>query len=291
MRSIQDSLTIIQSSFAGDEDRNIFKNYIEYIRFPLFKKFENDMKVEFSFPITFLVGANGSGKSSILHALYGSPRRKSTSDFWFSTVVDPIRSEPGTSHCFIYGFKSPISKLNAEVLKIRRTNVTNPDYWEPARPQTGFGMEIDIPADAHDDEVPASRERWSPLQKPVKYLDFRYELSAFDKYFYFGDKPNTVTMHSKQDYLRRYASPLNIALNTTRHSHYERKSYRKILPNEAVEAISFILGKSYSGVLLIEHDFYKKGEKNYSVYYKTEYGSYSEAFSGSGETAVVSFSK
>lgn len=283
MKSSLESLTIITQMFQRDSPRNIFKNYIEYIRFPLFKKFNEDMRIDFSFPITFLVGQNGSGKSSVLQALYGAPMNKSTSDFWFSTEVDPI----GPSHCYIYGFLSAESKLNAEVLKIRRSNRTNPDYWEPARPQVSLQMQTEIPAQATNNEVPASRERWSPLSKTVSYMDFRYELSAFDKYFYFGEKPNTKTMKSKQDYLRRYTKPLKTALGISRYNFAKRKSRRIMLTVEAIEIISYILGKAYTSAMLIEHDFFKKGTKDFSVYYTTEHGSYSEAFSGSGETAVV----
>jgi predicted ATPase len=283
MKNSLESITTLTLMFNRDSHRNIFKNYIEYIRFPLFKKFNENMKIDFTFPITFLVGQNGSGKSSVLQALYGAPMNKSTSDFWFSTEVDPI----GPSHCYIYSFLSTESKLNAEVLKIRRSNRSNPDYWEPARPQMSLQMNTEIPSQATGNEVPESRERWSPLIKTVSYMDFRYELSAFDKYFYFGEKPKTITMRSKQDYLRRYAKPLKIALGTSRYTFGRRRSLRIILSAEAIEIISYILGKAYTSAMLIEHDFFKKGTKDFSVYYTTEHGSYSEAFSGSGETAVV----
>ena len=38
--------------------------------------------------MTVLVGKNGSGKSSTLHALFGSPNGYNLGDFWFSTEVD-----------------------------------------------------------------------------------------------------------------------------------------------------------------------------------------------------------
>ena len=40
--------------------------------------------------MTVLIGKNGSGKSSTLHALFGAPQGYTCSDFWFSTDVDPI---------------------------------------------------------------------------------------------------------------------------------------------------------------------------------------------------------
>ena len=74
----------------GMKQKNIFKNYIEYIIFPYYKNLLPNSKIDFEFPLTILVGKNGSGKSSTLHALYGAPLNKSCSDFWFSTEVDPI---------------------------------------------------------------------------------------------------------------------------------------------------------------------------------------------------------
>jgi hypothetical protein len=36
----------------------IHKHYIEHIRFPFFRNLENNTKITFDFPITFLVGKN-----------------------------------------------------------------------------------------------------------------------------------------------------------------------------------------------------------------------------------------
>lgn len=46
-----------------------------------------------------LVGKNGTGKSSVLQAIYGCPQNKSTGDYWFSTDVDPI--EDGKTSIFM----------------------------------------------------------------------------------------------------------------------------------------------------------------------------------------------
>ena len=50
--------------------------YIQYIRFPKFKNFEKNLKVNFEYPLTVVVGKNGSGKSGLLHALFGAPEYK-----------------------------------------------------------------------------------------------------------------------------------------------------------------------------------------------------------------------
>lgn len=77
------------------KEKGLFKNYIEYIVFPYYKNLVPGTKINLKFPITILVGKNGSGKSSTLHALYGAPYWKSCADFWFSTEVDPIKETGG----------------------------------------------------------------------------------------------------------------------------------------------------------------------------------------------------
>ncbi len=151
-----------------------FKNYIDYIRFPFFKSIAHGTKMEFAFPFTVLIGKNGSGKSSVLHALYGAPKNKSVSNFWFSTNIDPIKESPdGDRHCFIYAYMKDGKSL--EVLKTRIKNKDNPDYWEPSRPVQKYGMEMPT-----GDQ---KGKRNDPITMNVIYRNFRSMLSSFDKYF------------------------------------------------------------------------------------------------------------
>jgi ATPase involved in DNA repair len=87
------------------EDK-VFEKYIDNIYFPYYKNFEEFSKITFDFPLTVIVGKNGSGKSSILHALYGCPKGKNPANFWFSTATDPIIDGNGKNnrHCFVYSF-------------------------------------------------------------------------------------------------------------------------------------------------------------------------------------------
>ena len=62
---------------------NVFPGYITHIRFPRYKNIADGTRIEFTFPVTALVGSNGSGKTSVLNALYGAPTRKSTGQYWF----------------------------------------------------------------------------------------------------------------------------------------------------------------------------------------------------------------
>ena len=102
-----------------------FKNYIEYIVFPYYKNLFPNSKIDFEFPLTVLVGKNGSGKSSTLHALYGAPLNKSCSDFWFSTEVDPINENSDKDrNRFFYGYRedsnSNIKEVKEKVLRLKK---------------------------------------------------------------------------------------------------------------------------------------------------------------------------
>ena len=160
--------------------------YLKHIRFPCFRNLEQGLRIDFNFPLTAIVGQNGGNKSSVLRAVYGCPGNNSIGKFWFSTHVDPI-DEHGGRPRFIYGYYQPEAKKDVEVIKtrIRKTferkvngrdvKRKDPDYWETARPSIRDGMER-MPKEG-------SKTRWKTIKKNVLFMDFRSEISAFDKYF------------------------------------------------------------------------------------------------------------
>lgn len=258
---------------------NAFRKYIDYIQFPYFRNLEKDTRITFEFPLTVFVGQNGSGKSSTLHALYGSPHKKTPYDYWFSTAVDPIVevSEGGDRHCFFYVYKNWEGK-ELEVLKLRIFKRNNPDYWETSRPVISYGM-----------KKLSEGKRNKPIEKDVVYIDFRSELSAFDKYFYFKTPRQTKTIKNKQDFLRKYSFFLKKIIDETEPNiiRYKKKQNEplKSLSNEELKQVSFILGKKYKSGKIVRHKLFE--EWGYSVLFQTNDYSYSEAFAGSGEIAVV----
>lgn len=258
---------------------NAFRHYIEYIQFPYFRNLNKDTKITFDFPLTVFVGQNGSGKSSTLHALYGAPKKNTPYDFWFSTAVDPIKevSEGGDRHCFFYVYKDT-HNVEREVLKLRIFKRNNPDYWETSRPVLSYGMtRLD------------GGKRNEPVTKNVVYIDFRSELSAFDKYFYFKTPRPSKTVKTRQDYLRKHSVFLKKVIDGQ-----ERViiRYRKQLNDpmrvfsaDELKHISTILGKKYISGKIVRHRLFE--EWGYSVVFETTDYTYSEAFAGSGEMAVV----
>lgn len=283
----------IKSQFEHDKNFSHFPDFITDIHFPCFKGLEKDSAINFRFPITALIGKNGCGKTSILQALETAPEGKSYTQKWFSTSVDPIPEEPRPA--FWYSFNSVEAKKNVEILNIRIKKDKNPDYWEPSRPLVKYGMkkfeETQIPLPG------ALKTRWRGTQKEVIYLDFRGELSAFDKYFYFGDRPNTKTMQTKQDYIRRYSPYLKKAMDGHIQTSFKFRKKFKIkeiqpLTTDEITTVSSILGKQYDKIKIIIHSFY--GQLGESVQFRqanlqseTFQGVYTEAFAGSGESAIV----
>ncbi len=287
--------TEISTLFDNHKKHAVFKKFINYIRFPYFKNLKQDLKIEFNYPITFLIGGNGVGKSSILHAIYGAPKNYTVANFWFNTALDPIKDINDNRHCFVYSYTTEFSKQDVEVLKTRiqskdkKTGKINPDYWEPARPKKAFRMIA--PGRGHDKkETSNSGDRWNLIERKVFYMDFRYSLTAYDQYFYFGVKPQCKTLKSKQDIIRKYSKLLREAFSQKK----SRKSYSRTakkpitLTSDELKAVNVILGKDYTEAQITEHNFYQGLHIGFAIKYKVRSGlSYSEAYAGSGETAIV----
>ena len=271
----------------------VFDNYIEQIRFPFFKKISRNQDITFDFPFTALVGPNGSGKSSVLQALFGATSGNSVSDFWFSTNIDPIVESGSDINRFIYKFKPKGYKKSVEVLNKRtqRSKTVNqnadPDYWESARPSTKDGMEKMPPFDLKDKNF-RSETRWKAVNKDVTYIDFRSEISAFDKSFYFGDFEARPTIRNKKDFLRHRSNALNSCINSgvvpTTWFTKKLKKLRLLSPLE-LEWTNKILGKNYLSAKILLHDFFN--QSGFSIIFNKKDQSYSEAVAGSGEVAVV----
>lgn len=283
-------LSIIQSLLKMLNEGH-FHPYIDYIRFPAYKKFAKDTKINFLFPITALVGQNGSNKSSVLRAIYSCPEKQSLSSFWFSTDLDTLPKD----NAFVYAYYNTEAKRTVEVVKTLVNKKLNGhqllDYWEPSKPRAKYGME---PFIYKEGMKGCSQTRWNTIQKDVVYLDFRHTaISAFDKCFYFGQLRKTKTIRSKQDYIRRRSRLLNKFLKQGGETYLYRNKNKVIsktsLAPDLVEKISNILDKDYTEILIIKHTFFSDEPADTIILRTPELGqNYTEAFAGSGEFSVIS---
>lgn len=260
--------------------------YVSHIRFPRYKNLVPDTRIDFEFPITALVGINGTNKSSILRAIQGSPGNENLGTYWFSTSTDPISESKEQRNAFVYGYYHDGAKKIVEVLKTRVQKEEDPDYWEPSRGLTTYGME------RMDQGAPGNKNktRWDTLSKPVVYIDFRQTISAFDRSFYYG--PGRVTtLRERKELLRRRSPHLQNAikndLKTYEFYNQERivGSENRLLTNVELAAVSKILGREYVEIRWIRHNFFDV--PGATCLMKTDGLSYTEAFAGSGEFAVV----
>lgn len=260
---------------------NKMEPFIRHIRFPFYKNLVEGARIDFTFPITVFVGQNGTNKSSVLKALYGTPNGYSLGNLWFSTSIDPI--EDGGRSRIIYGYYDKDTSKVVEVIKTRIKKDEDPDYWEPSRPLTADGM---IPPHSKEESCNRTKTRWKAIDKKVVYIDFRSQLSAFDKFFYHGSSVGSL---SKKNFIRRESIHLRKVIDEEKSS-YVRYGKRKVFANRLcnkseVEQISAILGREYSSVRLVNHSFFNV--QSTTAILETSHLDYSEAFAGSGEFAVA----
>ncbi|MCC1498269.1 ATP-binding protein [Alcanivorax sp. 1008] len=261
--------------------------YISHIRFPNFKNIAKDEELKLNFPLIALVGANGSGKSSILHALYGAPKDQSTSRFWFSTDLDPISDNKSNPSRYIVGhWNDSVSKI-VETRKARVSKPARLDYWEPTKRTSGDHMEKVPPVKPGITGL--SKDRWNPPEKDVVYINFKCEFGSFDKYFYF-DTGRTLDENHRD--MRREAKRIRKVICQNLSSltlyGYEKIIENRDLSNKEIDAISTILGREYQAARLVRHRLYPGGRgEDISVLFNRGF-EYSEAFAGSGEVAIVS---
>ncbi|MCO7515744.1 AAA family ATPase [Pseudomonas guariconensis] len=257
------------------------KSYITHARFPKFKGIEPGTQIDFNFPLTALVGANGIGKSSILHALWGMPFGYTTSKFWFATELDPIEGSRKDPQRYVYGHWNESYNGIVETRKARLGS--KEDYWEPYRRSEADGMPP-IPPEKYDGK---SKDRWNPVRRKVVYINFKMTFGSFDRYFYTdeGGDHNRSSMKLEATRLKRI-----IAENRQSYKHGPRQKLfeNRPLTEEELFHVSNILGREYKSAQLVRHSLYPGNRgQDMSVVFKRGL-EYSEAFAGSGEIAAVS---
>ncbi|HMQ11014.1 MAG TPA: AAA family ATPase [Oligoflexia bacterium] len=285
-----DEIEEIKNRFQKGKEYN---PYISFIKFCSYKNLVPESELIFEFPLTLLIGKNGTNKSSILHALYGCPEGNSTGEYWFESYVDLIKQRS----VYWYKYISDEAGQEVEVAKSRikkqspKYKLIDSSYWEPTRPLVDFGMKP-IQEIKEGDPIPPGRSktRWNAIKKKVIYLDFRSEISAFDRAFYFdskggGSRPKQRRYLFKRSKLLKNA--LDKKLKSKTYYGKEKISEHYNFSIEELQVASDILDIKYSDITYIEHDFYNLG--GFSIYINKDLNDekYSEAFAGSGEASVI----
>lgn len=304
-------------------EKGNFEPFIRSIVFPKFKNIAPESTIEFTYPITAIVGGNGTNKTSILRALEGAPEGMSIGLKWFTTNVDlrlsssfedesndPNRILPKRENlseeerqCFFYRYRLPSGKL-AEVLKARIKRYNDPDYWEPSRPVKKYGMEIlnynDIaPCDrglisGKKNEVPTLKNiedktvRWAAVEKEVIFFSFKYTIPAFDLHYEFFNKE--LSAKEKKAWHRYRARWLSKIIENKLTTYKPGRKQRVVEPcielsSEACYWVGQIIGRNYTSILLVKHCCFEL--EGYTVKLRSSGKDYSEAFAGSGEFSAV----
>lgn len=282
-------LSALRKAFTGGQ----FEPFILDLRFPHYKNFVKGARIEFSFPITVITGQNGTNKSSVIKTLYGCCEKKTLGDLWFSSATDVIVDPEKGSTRFIYSYFNAEHGVEVEVLQNRRRRerggvVTDEDYWETSKPSKKDGMKHSV----KQVQALTGKTRWEKIEKDCLLIDFRSELSAFDRFFYHVPL-NGSKFPDKRDFLRARARQLRKVLDTKTDLHRrfgpkggEWSVKHEVLPDELVADVNHILGKSYSSLTLLKHNLY--GFVGHTVSILPDNGTnYTEAFAGSGEFAAI----
>ena len=269
--------------------QQLYYPYISHIRFPYYKKLRSNLRIDFHHPITALIGVNGSSKSSILRAIYGSPEGYSIGSYWFESKMDKYYDEDNNrkpKSAFIYGYHNTYADKIVEVRKARIQKENDPDYWESTRPSSDMER---MPETLGRSELKGrTTTRWNAIKKDVIYLDFRHEtISAFDKCFYNGK----TDLKQKKKFIRNRSQYISHSISDNKQSYIwhtkERLKKNELLSQGQLEQISKILNKQYSSIRVVEHSFYTPFFEK-TIYVSGNAIDYSEAFAGSGEFAIIS---
>ena len=182
-KSVDKVIESIKKSYRA----GVYAPMIRSVQFLNYKNVANGKNLDFDFPITLIVGPNGTNKTSILRALESCPRGKSLSDYWFDTDLDPIpqsrsRLMAGAENPeYTYSYDLPEnSRVRAKVMKYMTFKDGRDDYFEPAKRVDND--EYGRLSKKEQDSVSKYRksEGWKPISKRVIYIDMRQRVPAYD---------------------------------------------------------------------------------------------------------------
>lgn len=311
----------IERSFG----RGLYGPMITDISFWNYKNVSNGAKLEFNFPVSLIIGPNGTNKTSILRALESCPEGKSLSDYWFDTKLDPISMSESKKPEYFYSYSVPRNENDVTPqVRYRRAlkrGREDQDYFETDRPSAKLGMKkVDFSAIPANLAAYHTASRWKPIDKEVTYIDMRQRVSAYDinksfgieEHLFRGNKngkrvsatqkmKNRIRRTSKRMFEIFKLVDLGVPddqmvgyldIFAVYHGASRVENIPISLSEEEVKWVSYILGRKYKKITVLYHSFF--GLPGSTVKVEVENGDnvvnstkYSEAYAGSGEYAVI----
>ncbi len=246
--------------------------------------------------INIFIGKNGVGKSSILHAIYGCTNGAVVSDFWFDSAIDQSNKNDKPQYWYEYEHSNVYSGYNKNPqVRMRRIyrETKSPDYWESSRPTPQIGMSwstSECLEATHKFKIGQKKaERWPKFEMKAKYIDFRHNLTAFDSAIY---GRSTLGHHRDNDEAKIRIAKYSKYISEGKPYRNSRKNLHKInLNQEQIKEITKILGKNYTSIQIIYHNFYdvqyEKDVYKVTILINDNTKNYSDAYAGSGESAII----
>lgn len=195
-------------------NKRIIKNRLEQIKIHSFRKFAEESELNFTFPLTVIVGKNGSGKTTVMKAIKLLSGKQIPQDEFFETVID----DGGFSNADLS------YSIDGKLMKYRRLR------------QNEWGKEGEIPSNLS-----------------VTYIQTKTMVGAIDKSLLYDDIGKNTGRTQKVEYVIKQARKIkqNPKSNSERKQrHYLSSSAVQIVNSILqgnIQSIEYIRHKYYSG--------------------------------------------
>lgn len=195
-------------------NKGIVKNRLEQIKIHSFRKFAEESELNFTFPLTVIVGKNGSGKTTVMKAIKLLSGKQIPQDEFFETVID----DGGFSNADLS------YSIDGKLMKYKRLR------------QNEWGKDGEIPANLN-----------------VTYVQTKAMVGATDKSLLYDDIGKSTGRTQKVEYVIKQAKKIkqNPKSNSERKQRYFLSSSAVQIVNFIllgnIQSIEIIRHKYYSG--------------------------------------------
>ncbi|MDQ2086071.1 AAA family ATPase [Herbivorax sp. ANBcel31] len=209
-----DNLEKLISDVTTMYDKGIIKNRLKQLKIHHFRKFANDSELNFTCPLTVIVGKNGSGKTTVMKAIKLLSGKQLPQNEFFETVIDDGGFE-NTDISYL---------LDGTVLQYKRLR------------QNKWGKEGKLPP-----------------QIGIEYIQTKTMIGAVDKSFLYDNVEKKINRIQKVEYIIKQSRKLNQNPKSTSERKQRRsfsdssiQSVNDILQGK-IKSIEIVRHKYFSG--------------------------------------------